>query len=212
MLAFVMPLELLFVDLHERWINMTYKTDMNNESHHDDVIKWKHFPRYLPFVRGIHRSPLNPPHKRPVTRGFGVFFHLCLNKRMSKQSWGWWFGRHRGYYDVIVICFSVDPHRYRDGRWQKFEPGHWHWSDWGWIHTGMRTSNTRGAKSLTRWGTAVTGTGHVQNPLIWRHPIAIQCLFSERCTEREGSVFIQGTTRGWEYQPYNPNFLYLSLL
>ena len=23
---------------------------------HDDVIKWKHFPRYLPFVRGIHRS------------------------------------------------------------------------------------------------------------------------------------------------------------
>ena len=24
---------------------------------HDDVIKWKHFPRYWPFVRGIHRSP-----------------------------------------------------------------------------------------------------------------------------------------------------------
>ena len=32
----------------------------------DDVIKWKHFPRYWPFVRGIHRSP--------VTRGFDVFF------------------------------------------------------------------------------------------------------------------------------------------
>ena len=26
---------------------------------HDDVIKWKHFPRYWPFVRGIHRSPVN---------------------------------------------------------------------------------------------------------------------------------------------------------
>ena len=25
--------------------------------YHDDVIKWKHFPRYWPFVRGIHRSP-----------------------------------------------------------------------------------------------------------------------------------------------------------
>ena len=24
----------------------------------DDVIKWKHFPRYWPFVRGIHRSPV----------------------------------------------------------------------------------------------------------------------------------------------------------
>ena len=23
---------------------------------HDDVIKWKHFPRYWPFVREIHRS------------------------------------------------------------------------------------------------------------------------------------------------------------
>ena len=29
---------------------------------HDDVIKWKHFPRYWPFVRGIHRSPVNSPH------------------------------------------------------------------------------------------------------------------------------------------------------
>ena len=30
---------------------------------HDGVIKWKHFPRYWPFVRGIHRSPVNSPHK-----------------------------------------------------------------------------------------------------------------------------------------------------
>ena len=30
---------------------------------HDDVIQWKHFPRYWPFVRGIHRSPVNSPHK-----------------------------------------------------------------------------------------------------------------------------------------------------
>ena len=30
---------------------------------HDDVIKWKHFQHYWPFVRGIHRSPVNSPHK-----------------------------------------------------------------------------------------------------------------------------------------------------
>ena len=30
---------------------------------HDDVIKWKHFPRNWPFVREIHRSPVNFPHK-----------------------------------------------------------------------------------------------------------------------------------------------------
>ena len=31
------------------------------------------------------------PARRPVTRSFGVFFDLRLNKRLSKQSWGWWF-------------------------------------------------------------------------------------------------------------------------
>ena len=31
--------------------------------YHDDVIKWKHLPRYWPFVRGIPRSQVNSPHK-----------------------------------------------------------------------------------------------------------------------------------------------------
>ena len=48
---------------------------------HDDVIKWKHFPRDRPFVRGIHR---------PVTRSFDVFFDLRLNKWLSKQPWATW--------------------------------------------------------------------------------------------------------------------------
>ena len=59
--------------------------------YHENVIKWNHFPRYWPFVRGFHRSPVNSPHKRPVTRSFDVFFDLRLNKWLSKQSWGWWF-------------------------------------------------------------------------------------------------------------------------
>ena len=60
---------------------------------HDDVIKWKHFPRYWPFVREIHRSPVPGkfPAQRPVTQSFDVFFDLRLNKRLRKQSWGWWF-------------------------------------------------------------------------------------------------------------------------
>ena len=37
---------------------VVYIRQMNNSQYsHDDVIKWKHFPRYWPFVRGIHRSP-----------------------------------------------------------------------------------------------------------------------------------------------------------
>ena len=34
-----------------------------NEVDHDCIIKWKHFPRYWPFVWKIHRSPVNSPHK-----------------------------------------------------------------------------------------------------------------------------------------------------
>ena len=31
------------------------------------------------------------PTQRPVTRSFDVFFGLHPNKRLSKQSWGWWY-------------------------------------------------------------------------------------------------------------------------
>ena len=31
------------------------------------------------------------PAQRPVTRSFDIFLDLRLNKRLSKQSWGWWF-------------------------------------------------------------------------------------------------------------------------
>ena len=55
---------------------------------HDDVIKWKHFPRYWPFVRGMSGEF---PAQRPVTWSVGVFFDLRLNKLLNKQSWGWWF-------------------------------------------------------------------------------------------------------------------------
>ena len=46
--------------------------DMN--SIHDDVIKWKSFSCHWPFVRGIHRSPVNSPHKgHAVKRSFWCF-------------------------------------------------------------------------------------------------------------------------------------------
>ena len=137
---------------------------------HGAFIRWKHFLRYWPFVRGIHRwhkgqwhgalvfslinawtkcwennrnaGDLTPsrsfwrhcnvfilivfhddmirlcymmtssngnifrvtgplcgefigsgefPAQRPVTRSLDVFFDRRLNKRLSKQPWGWWF-------------------------------------------------------------------------------------------------------------------------
>ena len=50
---------------------------------HDDVIKWKHFPRYWPFVRGIHLSPVDSIHKGQWR---GVWCFLAPDQRLSKQT------------------------------------------------------------------------------------------------------------------------------
>ena len=57
---------------------------------HVDVITWKHFPRYWAFVWGIHRSPVNSPHKGPWRRAL-TFSLICPNKQWRKQSRGSWF-------------------------------------------------------------------------------------------------------------------------
>ena len=73
---------------------------------HDDVIKWKHFPRYWPFVLGIHRSPVNSPHKSRW-RGALMFSLIC--------AWikGWVNNRkagdlrcNRARYDVSVMWIT----------------------------------------------------------------------------------------------------------
>ena len=70
---------------------------------HDDVIKWKHFPRYWPFVREIHRSPVNFPHKGQW-RGALMFYLICvwINAWVNNREAGD-LRRHRGHYDVIVM-------------------------------------------------------------------------------------------------------------
>ena len=40
---------------------------------------------------GEFTGPGEFPTQRPVTRSFDVLFDLRLNKRLSKQPWGWWF-------------------------------------------------------------------------------------------------------------------------
>ena len=73
----------------------------------DDVSKWKHFPRYWPFVWGIHRSPVNSPHKGQWRRAF-MFSLICawINAWVNNREAGD-LRRHRAHYDVIVICFWI---------------------------------------------------------------------------------------------------------
>ena len=70
---------------------------------HDDVIKWKHFPRYWPFVRGIHRSPANSPHKGKL-RAALMFSLICawINVWVNNREAGD-LRRYRAHYDVIVM-------------------------------------------------------------------------------------------------------------
>ena len=48
------------------------------------------FSALLAISAGNSPVPGEFPTKMPVTRSFDVFFDLRLNKRLSKQSWGWW--------------------------------------------------------------------------------------------------------------------------
>ena len=74
---------------------------------HDDVIKWKHFPHYRPFVRGIHRLPVNSPHKGQW-RGALVFSLICawINAWVNNRD-PCDLRRHHAHYDVIVMSKSI---------------------------------------------------------------------------------------------------------
>ena len=72
---------------------------------HDDVIKWKHFPRNWPFVRGIHRSRWIPHTKASDVELWCLFF-ICvwINGLVNNREAGD-LSRHRGLYDVNVMIY-----------------------------------------------------------------------------------------------------------
>ena len=71
--------------------------------HHDDIIEWKHFPRYWPFLRGIHRSPVNSFHKGHW-RGALMFSLICAwtNGSANHRNAGD-LRCHRTHYDITVM-------------------------------------------------------------------------------------------------------------
>ena len=84
---------------------------------YDSVIWWRQqietFSALLTICTGNSPVPGEFPAQRPVTRSCDVFFDLRLNKRLSKQSWGWWFEtqlcplwRHRNEKPTMT-CFHA---------------------------------------------------------------------------------------------------------
>ena len=86
-------------------------TTPRNHVTYDDVIKWKHLPRSWPFVWGIHRSPVNSPHKGQ-RRGGSMFslIYAWINGWVTYREAAD-LGCHCTHYDVIVtICeFTLNP-------------------------------------------------------------------------------------------------------
>ena len=87
-----------------------YQTSEDAEYMHDYVIKWKHFLRYWTFVRGIHRSPVNSPHK-------GQWYRALMFSLIWAWTTGWISNRdacdlrrHRAHHDVIVMIQSAAHH------------------------------------------------------------------------------------------------------
>ena len=88
---------------------------VNNTAHSSNVspqkrpnlTRWRHqmetFSALLALCAGNSLVTGEFPSQRPVTLNFDVFFDVWLNKRLSKQSWGWWFVHHCAHYDVIVM-------------------------------------------------------------------------------------------------------------
>ena len=74
---------------------------------HDDAIKWKHFPRYWLFVRGIHRSPVNSPHKGQwrwalMCSLICVWINCWVNNREAGD-----LSCYRAHYNVIVMLSEI---------------------------------------------------------------------------------------------------------
>ena len=115
----------LYRDIYIAWIPWELGTPQEEHTRkhayfmecHDDVIKWKHFPRYWPFVRRIHRSPVNSPHKG-LWRGVFKFSLICarIYSWVNNGEAGD-LRRHHGHYDVILmfcICFIIINHCIHD--------------------------------------------------------------------------------------------------
>ena len=73
----------------------------------DDVIKWKHFPRYWPYVQGTHRPPVNSPDKGQWRRAL-MFSFICdwINGWVNTREAGD-LRSHWAHYDVTDIMYTT---------------------------------------------------------------------------------------------------------
>ena len=99
----------------------TLKLKRHFDISHDDVIKWKHFPHYWPFVWGIHRSPVNSPHKGQW-HGALMFSLICvwINGWVNNHEVGD-LRPHRAHHDVTVMHHWLHINNFRCCQRRKYQ-------------------------------------------------------------------------------------------
>ena len=92
------------IDLGQYWLETKPLPKSMLTSDHDDIIKWKHFLQYWPFVLGIHRSPVNFPHK-DQWHGALMFSLICALINGGVNNGG--AGNLRGLCNPLWLHCSV---------------------------------------------------------------------------------------------------------
>ena len=109
------PIASLGVNISTWLLLMVHNLDIENDIwrvacefafHNDDVMKWKHFLRSWPFVSGIHRSPVNSPHKGQWRGALMLSFIHAWTNGWAKHRDSGELRRHCAHYDATVMTFT----------------------------------------------------------------------------------------------------------
>ena len=73
---------------------------------HDDIIKWKHFPRHWPFLRGFLRSTVDSPHKVLMLYIDDIY---PWNKMRIHHRWKLYLYKRNDSLFMIVPFYLHDP-------------------------------------------------------------------------------------------------------
>ena len=111
----------LSCDLQYAWSVFTHKSDYRfHICFHLLCISpivctwWRHQMEIFFALLVLCADTSEFPAQRSVPRGFDVFFDPRSNKRLSKQSWGWWFETlsrplWRQCNDLVTVSFKPPP-------------------------------------------------------------------------------------------------------
>ena len=106
-----------------------------NKTSHDNVIAWKHFPDYWPFVQRNHMTSVDSHQKEEVMPSFHSFFVISLSKILNKQLNFRWLRCH----DAQVISL----------RWvNKYD---FNTCTYGSKHTSSFVKNSKAFNMINRW-------------------------------------------------------------